>query len=151
MIEKLISGGQTGVDRAALDFALQLGIACGGWCPKGRRAEDGVIPPSYPLQETPTEEYPERTEWNVRDADGTLILTRGTPDRGTALTVKLAKRMKKPFYVVDLSQPAFPEAVRAWLQENAIRVLNVAGPRESSQKGIAHKARRFLDMLWQMG
>src|ERR1700730_12095061 len=100
MIEKIISGGQTGVDRAALDVALTLGIACGGWCPRGRRAEDGQIPPEYPLPETPTDESPRRTEWNVRDSDGTLILTRGAPDRGTALTAKLANRQAKPLYVV---------------------------------------------------
>src|SRR5436305_1193025 len=83
----IFSGGQTGVDRAALDVALELGIPCSGWCPRGRRAEDGTIPPRYPLQETRSLAYPVRTRWNVRDSDGTLILTRGRPDRGTALTI----------------------------------------------------------------
>jgi hypothetical protein len=147
MIQKLISGGQTGVDRAALDAALACGLPCGGWCPKGRRAEDGVIPDSYPLRETPTDEYPERTEWNVRDSDGTLILTRGTPDRGTALTVRLAKRMNKPHYVVDLEQPETPEVVREWLDANHIKILNVAGPRESSQPGITDEARRYVERI----
>src|SRR5437588_11049303 len=116
MLQRIISGGQTGVDRAALDVALELGIPCGGWCPRGRRAEDGPIPEKYPLKETSTKEYPQRTEQNVCDADGTLILTRGQPDRGTALTAKLANRHRKPLYVVDLAQPAADEAakVREW-------------------------------------
>src|SRR5438876_1977372 len=90
IVSKIISGGQTGVDRAALDVALELGIPCGGWCPQGRRAEDGVIPARYPLRETPWWGYPQRTEWNVRDSDGTLILAEGEPDRGTVLTRELA-------------------------------------------------------------
>src|SRR6516225_6913367 len=101
-IAKIISGGQTGVDRAALDVALELGIPCGGWCPKGRRAEDGPIPQRYPLQETGSKEYPVRTAKNVRQADGTLILTRGPSDRGTALSVRLAGKHKKPCLCVDL-------------------------------------------------
>src|SRR5437870_6380616 len=95
MLTKIISGGQTGVDRAALDVALELGLPCGGWCPKGRRAEDGPIPARYPLAETPWSGYPQRTLWNVRDSDGTLILVDGEPDRGTQLTIELAKRKKK--------------------------------------------------------
>lgn len=76
---KIVSGGQTGVDRAALDVALELGLPCGGWCPKGRKAEDGVIHSRYPLKETPSEEYNERTTWNVRDSDGTLIVSDAPP------------------------------------------------------------------------
>src|ERR1043166_1868000 len=96
------SGGQTGVDRAALDVALEWGVPCGGWCPRGRRAEDGPINPRYPLVETPWVGYPQRTEWNVRDSDGTLILTRGEADRGTALTIELASRYQKPCLVLAL-------------------------------------------------
>src|SRR3989442_5534236 len=143
---KIISGGQTGVDRAALDTALELGLACGGWCPKGRRAEDGRIPDRYPLQETASDRYPERTECNVKDADATLILTRGKPDRGTALTRKLAWRHKKPYKVVDLAKPHFP-AVLAWLKSKKVHVLNVAGPRERSQSGIYDQARSYLRQL----
>src|ERR1700746_3926565 len=103
LISKIVSGGQTGVDRAALDVALDLGIACGGWCPKGRLAEDGPIPERYPLEETTLPFYPQRTERNVRDSDGTLVLTVGPPKGGTALTLVLARRQKKPFRVVNLN------------------------------------------------
>src|SRR5204862_1053873 len=92
MIARVVSGGQTGVDRAALDVALGLGLPCGGWCPKGRRAEDGPLPERYPLRETPWSGYPQRTQWNVRDSDGTLVLLNGEPDRGTRLTIELAAR-----------------------------------------------------------
>jgi hypothetical protein len=143
-VMKIISGGQTGVDRAALDVALQLGIACGGWCPKGRRAEDGVIPAKYPLSENDSTSYPARTEMNVRDADATLILTRGKPDRGTALTISLARRCEKPFLVLDLGEIPDPLQVRKWLDAAAIKTVNVAGPRESSCPGIAATARQFL-------
>jgi hypothetical protein len=144
MIEKVISGGQTGVDRAALDVALELGLPCGGWCPKGRRAEDGPIDLRYPLTETPWSGYPQRTEWNVRDSDGTLILTSGEPDRGTALTIELARKHRKPHRVVDLGSEADAAEVRAWLESEKIRVLNVAGPRESSSEGIHARALAFL-------
>jgi hypothetical protein len=144
MIDKLVSGGQTGVDRAALDVGLELGLPCGGWCPQGRRAEDGPIPARYPLTETPWSGYPQRTEWNVRDSDGTLVLTRGEPDRGTVLTIELARKQRKPHLVVDLASAADPAAVRAWLEDNMIRVLNVAGPRETSSPGIHREATDFL-------
>src|SRR5205823_7624375 len=138
---KIISGGQTGVDRAALDVALELDLPCGGWCPRGRRAEDGPIETRYPLRETPSALYPVRTRWNVRDSDGTLILVRGRPDRGTALTRELAEAMRKPLLVVDLDDELCPDAVRRWIEQNGIAVLNVAGPRESSQPGIHAEAR----------
>jgi hypothetical protein len=144
MFTRIISGGQTGVDRAALDVALALGLPCGGWCPQGRRAEDGPLEPRYPLTETPWSGYPQRTEWNVRDSDGTLILTRGEPDRGTAYTVKVAGRLGKPHLVIDLAAPPRAEDVRTWAREHGIRVLNVAGPRESSAPGIHAQAAAFL-------
>src|SRR2546428_11872569 len=87
MIKKIISGGQTGVDRAALDVALELGIACGGWCPKGRRAEDGAGDRRYTLTVTPREEYPQRTEWNVRDSDGALVMLSGPANGGTGVDI----------------------------------------------------------------
>ncbi|HKI37880.1 MAG TPA: putative molybdenum carrier protein [Gemmataceae bacterium] len=149
MFTRIISGGQTGVDRAALDVALDLGLTCGGWCPRGRRAEDGPIDHRYPLKETPWDGYPQRTEWNVRDADGTLILTRGTPDRGTALTVEVAKRYGRAYLVIDLGKPSDPEEVRTWARAQRVGVLNVAGPRESSCPGIHDQAVAFLRGLLQ--
>ena len=144
---KIISGGQTGVDRAALDVALALGLPCGGWSPKGRRAENGAIPARYPLREMPSPKYPPRTAKNVREADGTLILTVGAPTGGTALTIKLAKKHRKPFLVVDLDLGGDPAAVRKWIRENEIAVLNVAGPREGKAPGIHDKAVRFLQAV----
>lgn len=141
---KIISGGQTGVDRAALAVALELGLECGGWCPKGRKAEDGRIPECYPLMETDSDQYPVRTAMNVRDSDGTLIVTRGRPDGGTGLTLELAKNFGKPFFVVDLDQTEKPVEVRNWLRSKRIAILNVAGPRESSAKGIHDQASQFL-------
>ncbi|PSQ85488.1 MAG: molybdenum cofactor carrier, partial [Bacteroidetes bacterium QH_2_63_10] len=93
-MRKIISGGQTGVDRAALDAALAFNVPVGGWCPKGRRAEDGQIPDRYPLEETPSEAYEQRTAWNVRDSDGTLIITDGSLEGGTALTMTEARRQE---------------------------------------------------------
>lgn len=143
---KIVSGGQTGVDRAALDVAMSLEVPCGGWCPRGRRAEDGPIPERYPLTETPSPEYVERTEWNVRDADATLVLTRGAPTRGTAFTVELARQYDKPCRIVDLGKQSVsePAATRRWLGRTRARTLNVAGPRESAHPGIYHEAREFL-------
>ena len=125
VLQKIITGGQTGVDRAALDVCLALKIPCGGWCPRGRLAEDGPIDLRYPLLETPLADTAQRTEWNVRDGDGTLILSWGLPSGGTALTVNFAKQGKKPHLILDLSQkPSTDEAFR-WLEGHAIRVLNV--------------------------
>ena len=146
---KIVSGGQTGVDRAALDVALELGVPCGGWCPKGRRAEDGVIAPRYPLQETESPEYPVRTERNVKDSDATLILNQGLLTGGTALTLKLAKINKKPYWVVDLSKMEDPALVKKWIEDGKVNVLNVAGPPESNRPGIYDKAIEFLRRILQ--
>ena len=127
----IISGGQTGVDRGALDAALELGWPTGGWCPKGRRAEDGSIPIHYPLQETGSPSYPIRTEKNIQDSDGTLILTWGPPKDGTALTIKLARVHHKPFLIIDLLNARDIRSVRDWGKICRIKILNVAGPRES--------------------
>jgi hypothetical protein len=144
MLVQIVSGGQTGVDRAALDVALELGLPCGGWCPRGRLAEDGPIPARYPLRETPSPAYTQRTEWNVRDSDGTLVLTPGEPAGGTALTVALAEQLGKPLLVIDLTGPVRADDVRKWLQSQPIRILNVAGPRESEQPGVQARATAFL-------
>ncbi len=151
MFDKIVSGGQTGVDRAALDVAFELGRPCGGWCPKGRKAEDGPLDPRYPLIETPLEEYWQRTEWNVRDSDGTLILTRGAPTEGTAFTIEAAKRLGKPHLVIDLAGPV-PDVsvVRSWGEQNKVSVLNVAGPRESKCPGIYAQASAFFRTVFSL-
>lgn len=132
------------MDRAALDVAIQLGIPCGGWCPRGRRAEDGTIPAKHPLAETPSAGYPQRTEWNVRDSDGTIVLHAGKPRGGTALTVRLVGRLGKPLLRVDLDTA--PDAGKAaeWIASQGIHILNVAGPREGECPGIGDRAARFL-------
>ena len=146
--QRVISGGQTGVDRAALDAALEAEILIGGWCPCGRRAEDGRIPDRYPLHETPTVAYAERTRWNVRDADATLIITAGPATGGTALTLRTAREMGRAVEVVDLdrvdSVADEAERLRDWLESTGILVLNVAGPRESTAPGIYLRALELL-------
>jgi len=144
---QIVSGGQTGVDRAALDAALSLDWPCGGWCPKGRRAEDGPISAEYPVQETDSKNYAHRTRWNVRDSDGTLILCSGPLTGGTSLTRKFAVEHEKPFLIVDLDQEPDATTVAEWIESNRIRVLNVAGPRESSVPGIQSLATDFLRTL----
>jgi hypothetical protein len=138
-----MSGGQTGADRGALDAALAAGVPCGGWCPRGRRAEDGTIPDRYPLRETPTAEYPQRTAWNVRDSDGTVILHHGKVDRGTALTERLARRQGRPVLLLDV-RTAPPSDLAAWIEKEKIARLNVAGPRESRAPGLQAAVVRFL-------
>ena len=144
MIEKIVSGGQTGVDRAALDVALELGLPCGGWCPKGRKAEDGPIASRYPLTETSSDIYAQRTERNVRDSDGTLVLTKGRPVEGTAFTIETATRLRKPCLVQDLADQPDPQRIHAWIDRHGIRVLNVAGPRESRMPGVYEETKRYL-------
>lgn len=150
-IRKLISGGQTGVDRGALDAAIALGIPHGGWCPRGRVAEDGRIPERYRLSEHASAEYAARTEQNVRDSDGTLVLTVGAPRQGTALTCVLARRCRKPLLIVDLDRAPEPEDARAWIGRHAIGVLNVAGPRESSCPGVQQRAAAYVRLVLGAG
>lgn len=145
---KIVSGGQTGVDRAALDAALACGLPVGGWCPAGRRAEDGGIPARYPLVETPSEKYPQRTSWNVRDSDATLILTLRELDSGSRLTARIAERLGKPCVVASLN--AHPDTIRlAELFPTTLDevVLNIAGPRESRCPGIYARSFGFLVTL----
>ena len=148
MIQKIVSGGQTGVDRAALDVALALGVPCGGWCPQGRVAEDGPIDERYPLRESPSADYAQRTEWNVRDSDGTLVLTRGTPNGGTAQTIDVAEQLEKPCLVLNLETQLSASAVHAWASAYHITALNVAGPRESKSPGISAQAAKFLRLVF---
>src|SRR5262245_26006356 len=149
VIWKIVSGGQTGVDRAALDVAQEIGIPCGGWCPKGRLAEDGPIDPRYPLDETPSPDYAQRTRWNVRDSDGTLVLARASPRGGTAFTLRCARSLQRPVLVIDLSQPPEPGSLQEWAESQGIGTLNVAGPRESTAPGVYGEAVAFLrGALW---
>ena len=109
---KVISGGQTGVDRGALDAALDLGLACGGWCPAGRLAEDGTIPERYPVSELASAGYAERTAQNVADSDGTLIICSGEPIGGTRETVERCIGLQKPHFAIDCERVPISEAVR---------------------------------------
>jgi A/G-specific adenine glycosylase len=144
----IISGGQTGVDRAALDAALQSKIPIDGWCPRGRLAEDGVLPERYALRETPSARYPERTEWNVRDSEGTLLLPYGRLLGGTGLTAELAKKHGRPTLRLDLADPAdrhqAASKILAWMWEAGITRLNVAGPRGSSAPEVYQITKRIL-------
>jgi hypothetical protein len=137
-LERVISGGQTGVDRGALDAALLAGIPVGGACPKGRKAEDGPIPDRYPLTELVSENYRVRTEKNVKDADATLILTVGAISGGTALTIQFARKNGKPYLVEALDGEPDPVVLMEWLAAHEVKVLNVAGPRESRRPGFVH-------------
>ena len=144
---KIVSGGQTGVDRAALDTAIELGLPHGGWVPKGRRAEDGIIPEKYRVTELPAREYAARTEKNVVDSDGTLILSRGELAGGSALTARLARKHRRPCLHVDLAgipPEAAPGKIRAWMKQHRIKVLNVAGPRASGDPKIYGLSREIL-------
>ena len=150
-LEKIISGGQTGVDRAALDAALEVGLPIGGWCPRGRRAEDGFVPHGYPLAETPTTEYTERTNFNVRDSDATLVVTRGALDGGSLFATKVAMHLGRPCKVVDLDESNGLEVALGFIRTTNARVLNVAGPRESKNPGIYEKSLAFLMNLFKGG
>lgn len=151
-LDKIVSGGQTGVDRAALDVGDSIIYSTGGWCPAGRRAEDGIIPARYPLDETKSRNYATRTKWNVRDSDGTLILNIGELDGGTMETVEYAAKTGKPCLVVQLDDNEHPQpaTVKNWLRENSVRFLNVAGPRESKRPGIYDIASEYLTELFTM-
>ena len=144
----VVSGGQTGVDRAALDWALHNKISCGGWCPKGRTAEDGLIADRYPLRETWSPEYDVRTEYNVRDSSGTMIIYRTMMSPGTRLTRNFCIYYQKPFLEIDLAQDQEPEDMAMWIQDQDIETLNIAGPRESQSPGIYIATMELLNSLY---
>ena len=153
MIEKIISGGQTGVDRAALDTAIRLGIPHGGWVPKGRLAEDGPLPQTYSMQETASAVYAERTEKNVVEADGTLIISHGKLCGGSAYTREMAVKHHRPWLHIDLDRSgAFRSAmaIRDWIAANRIRVLNVAGPRASKEPRIYRSALALIETVYYL-
>lgn len=156
----VISGHQTGVDRAGIDAARRLGLNTGGWVPRGRRAEDGRVPDHYRVTETDSAEYIERTRLNVRDSDATLVITRGALTRGSAQTVEYAAAARKPYLHVDLTQrvpvarphlgkvihgdPPWHLEIYWWLRDGGYRVLNVAGTRETGAPGIYHQTWSLL-------
>ena len=154
-IARIVSGGQTGGDRGGLDAAIWYKLPHGGWCPKGRRAEDGVIPARYQLQETKSKDYLARTEANVVDSDATLIFSYGDLEGGSLKTAEFAKKHGKPWLHVDLSKSNRQQAVDAvvqWLKSScpAECVLNVAGSRESKSPGIRGVVKaRLIDVISQ--
>ncbi len=150
-LEKVITGGQTGVDRGALDAALDLAFPCGGWCPADRAAEDGTIPSRYPLTPLPGGGYRERTLQNVIDSDGTVILAKTSLTGGTRLTLELCERHAKPHLVIDAAETGEADAARLiarFIDEHDIRVLNIAGPRASLwPEAHAFATRTVRDLL----
>ena len=148
---KIVSGGQTGADRAALDWAIKRGNPQGGWCPKGRKAEDGPIDIHYQLNETPRADYLQRTEWNVRDSDGTVIFSIAESlSGGSKKTVEFAKRHSKPVLHVSKANgiPAAAEMLRRFCEQHSIGVLNVAGPRASKEPDVAAFVNDVLERTW---
>jgi hypothetical protein len=143
-LKKIVSGGQTGVDQAALDVAIEFDIEHGGWCPLGRICEFGTIPAKYRLTETESPEYKVRTERNVIESDATLILYRRNLTAGTAYTYRQVKKHRKPHLLVDLESHFPVQSVVHWLRDAHVAVLNIAGPRESTAVGIGRQSYQFL-------
>ena len=138
-LSRIVSGGQTGADRAALDWAIAHGVAHGGWCPRGRKAEDGAIDTGYRLRETPSDDYAQRTEWNVRDSDATVVFSMAAElTGGSKETVEFARKLGKPCLHLSAQttgeRPA--ERLREFLCQHGIKVLNVAGPRRSQEPAV---------------
>ena len=153
MIKKIISGGQTGADRAALDVALKLGIPYGGWIPKGRKTEKGPLPKKYQLQEMPTDSYEARTEKNVQDSDGTLIIARGKLTGGTDYTRQMTLKRKKQILGIDLNLTGHYDAASlaaSWIRLQHVQVLNVAGPRASEDRQIYSDVVIILEQVVQI-
>ena len=149
-IEKIISGGQTGVDQAALDYALHQNIPCGGFCPKGRLCENGTIPLNYPLTETSRPNYDHRTMKNVLASDGTLLLTFDLKmGVGTRLTLDFCKKNDKPALLIDLNRSLINNVhkMQWWMENHPIKIINVAGNRESQATGIYEATLNFLNQL----
>ena len=152
-LAKIVSGGQTGVDRGALDAALAAGFSCGGWCPDGRLAEDGAIADRYPIVALSGAGYEERTLRNVLDSDGTAIVHSGKPEGGTRLTLEQCVRHGKPHLLVDASTSRPEEAARevaAFVERERIAVLNIAGPRASKWPGARDYACEVVSRVLRM-
>ena len=147
---KIMSGGQTGVDRAALDAALRHGINCGGWCPAGRLDEFGKIPDHYPIQELKDGRFTERTLQNVKDSDGTVVIYPGQLRGGTEQTVRFCSELQRPYQLIDalkISADGALELTCDFVHMNNIGVLNVAGPRQSEWPKGYDYAFRALDLF----
>ena len=148
---KIISGGQTGVDRAALDAALRHGINCGGWCPAGRLDEFGKIPDNYPIQELKDGGFTERTLQNVKDSDGTVVIYPGELRGGTEQTVRFCVELKRPHELINASKISAEDAAKLigdFVDKNKIKILNVAGPRQSEwPEGYAYASRALSAFL----
>ena len=150
MLEKIISGGQTGADQGALDAAMRLGIEHGGWIPRGRKTEAGPLPDKYDLSEMPTASYPERTKKNIRESDGTLILSHGTLTGGSEFTRRMAMKYRKPMLHIDFNRMVpFDAAVviNNWMVDHDITTLNVAGPRASTDPRIYRAALDIIEAV----
>ena len=146
MIEKIVSGGQTGADRAALDFAISRHIPHGGWCPKGRKAEDGALDARYNLKESPSASYLQRTEWNARDSDGTVVFSLAPVLTGGSLkTQAFAAKHKKPCAHIHPGMYAPEAAILRFIEAHKIKAFNVAGPRGSKEPGVYDLVMRMLD------
>lgn len=150
IVTRIISGGQTGADRAALDAAREVGCPHGGWLPEGRKAEDGPLPSCYELRELRSRSYKKRTEQNVIDSDGTLICSHGELSGGSLLTQNFAHKHDRPCLHLDFTLLSPGEAlviVTAWIRQNRIGVLNVAGPRASGDPCIYGAVRVLITEL----
>lgn len=150
MFKKIVSGGQTGADRAALDFAIKNNIPHGGWVPKGRISEDGPIAGEYNLKEMPTDSYHARTEQNVIDSDGTIIISHGPLTGGSRYTYEMAGQHRKPCLVIDLARTKIYEAgatIMIWITGSKISTLNVAGPRSSKNRNIYDQVTEILELV----
>jgi len=147
---KIISGGQTGVDRAALDAALESGVSAGGWCPEGRLAEDGPIAEKYPLQELPDGGYKERTLKNVQDSDATIIIYFKSISGGTKETLLCCLNEKKPYLLIDgsgITEDSASKRIKQFIDENQISLLNVAGPRASKEQRAYEYTKQVITLM----
>ena len=150
MLKKIVSGGQTGADRAGLDAAIRHSIPHGGWIPKGRLTENGPLPTLYKLQEMTGSSYQARTEQNVIDSDGTVIIAHGILKGGSALTRNFAQQHKKPCLFIDLNLLSTDQAVqdlKSWLGETGLNILNIAGPRASKDPAIYQAVSNIFDNI----
>jgi hypothetical protein len=153
MIKKIVSGGQTGAGQAALDAAMKWDIPHGGWVPKGRKTEHGPLLSIYQLKEMPTGSYPERTEKNVIDSDGTLIITHGELNGESEYTLEMTKKHDRPYFHADLtihSSFATAQAIYSWIKVHNVESLNIAGSKASKDLHIYRAALKILEIVFHL-